>query len=155
MSSFSVPRPLLRRALAPLLALLWLACGGAPKPVSTCMDLVATQDLNLYDGQAHALSVYVYPLRSTGDFQRLTADEILGGGAGPGMDPPRQLTVGPGQVTPFQDVFPPMTTHVGIVADYYHRMGESQGERKVTVPAECGKFGGTRLTFAANGIQTQ
>lgn len=155
MSPFAAHRPLLRRALALSIGLFWLACGGAPKPVSTCMDLVATQDLNLYDGQAHALSVYVYPLRSTGDFQRLTADEILGGTTGPGMDPPRQLTVGPGQVMPFEDVFPPMTTHVGIVGDYYHRSGESQGERKVMVPASCKKFGGTRVTFSANGIQTQ
>lgn len=151
----AVRRPAASRALLALGALLAVACGGAPKPVSFCIDIQATQDLNLYDGQAHAVALYLYPLRSTADFQRLTADEILSGASGPGMDPPRQITIGPGQVMPFQDVFPPMTTHVGLVADYYSRMGDFQGKRKVMLPASCGRFGSTRVTLSADGIRTQ
>ena len=35
----------------------------------------------------------------------------------PPCRPANMITVGPGETRPFEDVFPPMTTHVGLVAE--------------------------------------
>jgi type VI secretion system VasD/TssJ family lipoprotein len=147
----------LRRLLptASLLAALLAACGGAPGPVSFCMDLQASTDLNFYNGQPHVVALYIYPLRSQADFQRLTVEELLSEGSAPGMDPPRQITVGPGQTLPFEDTLPPMTTSVGLVADYYYRPGDPEGTRKLVLAAECGRFGRQTVTLSARELTLQ
>ena len=148
--------PRIRRALVLPFALVVLAaCGGAPKPVSFCMEIRATPDLNLYDGQAHAVALYLYPLRSTTDFQRLTVDELLGGATAPGIGPPRQITVAPGQRVPFEETLPPMTTQAGLVADYYRRPGDPEGTRKAVVAADCAMFGRTSVMLSARDMTVQ
>jgi type VI secretion system VasD/TssJ family lipoprotein len=135
-----------------LLPALLAGCGGAPGPVSFCMDVQASSDLNFYDGQPHVVALYIYPLRSQADFQNLTVEELLGEASAPGMDPPRQITVGPGQTLPFEDVLPPMTTSVGLVADYYRRPGDPEGSRKLVLAAECGRFGRQAVTLSAREL---
>lgn len=147
------------RSAVPLLLLLLsqllLACGGAPKPVGFCADFSASQDLNFYDGQAHVVVVYLYPLRSQVDFQRLTPDELLAGAEAPAIDAPRQLTVAPGQSMPFQETLPPMTSHVGVLADYYVRPGEGEGNRKTVLPADCGRFGRSTVLLTAREVKVR
>ncbi len=135
-----------------MLSLVLMACGGTPKPAAFCMDVQATPDLNLYDGQPHVVVLYVFPLKSQSDFQRMTADELLGGATAPGIDPPRQITVAPGQRVPFEETLPPMTTDVGLVADYYRRPGDPEGMRKAVVAADCGMFGRTSVTLSARDM---
>jgi type VI secretion system VasD/TssJ family lipoprotein len=148
------PVPLLRSA-ALLLSLVLVACGGTPKPAAFCMDIQASPDLNLYDGQPHVVVLYVFPLKSQSDFQRLTADELLGGVTAPGIDPPRQITVAPGQRVPFEETLPPMTTQVGLVADYYRRPGDPEGTRRAVVAADCAMFGRTSVTLSAREMAVQ
>ena len=132
-----------------------MACGGTPKPAVFCMEIQASPDLNLYNGQPHVVVLYIFPLKSQSDFERLTADELLGGVTAPGIDAPRQITVAPGQRIPFEETFPPMTTQVGLVADYYRRPGDPEGTRKAVAAAECGMFGKTSVILSARDMTVQ
>lgn len=138
-----------------LLPLLSLACGGGAGPVSFCVNVQASNDLNFYNGQPHVVALYIYPLRSQADFTRLTVEELLSDVTAPGIDPPRQITVSPGQTLPFADTLPPMTTAVGLVADYYRRPGDSEGSRKAVLEASCGRFGKQKVTLSARELAVE
>ena len=75
-------------ALATGLALalgLAVACSGPPKPRDVCLQVLASPNLNLYDGQAHAVTVYLYPLISPLGFEQARVDDLLEGASPPGV----------------------------------------------------------------------
>lgn len=116
------------------------ACASSNKPVEACVIFSASSNLNLYDGQPHALTVYLYPLASSQGFQQANVDDLLGGATPPGvLAPPSPITIAPGEEKrSFEDLFPSQTTEVGVVADYYRAPGDPEGTRTQVVPARCG-----------------
>jgi type VI secretion system VasD/TssJ family lipoprotein len=144
----------MRRRTAALVAGLAFGCGGAPDPVGFCVDIQGARDLNVYDGQAHVVTLYLYALASSQGFRQLTADDLLGGAKPTGMleNEPRTLTVGPGQILAHADTLPPETREIGVVADYYRASGGSAGERKVVLPADCGMLFKPSLVLASSGL---
>jgi type VI secretion system VasD/TssJ family lipoprotein len=119
--------------------LLTLACAsGAPDPVRACLTLEGSENLNLYDGQAHAVTLYLYPLTSKLGFQEASIQDLLEGHQPPGAaGPPVPITIGPGELREFDEPLPPSAAFVGIVADYYRGPGDPEGERRIVVPAKC------------------
>jgi len=127
--------------VAGLLALLCLpACASRSRPTRACVVFSASSNLNLYDGQPHALTVYLYPLASSQGFEQANVDDLLGGATPPGvLAPPSPITIAPGEEKrTFEDLFPSQTTQIGVVADYYRAPGDPEGTRTQVVPARCG-----------------
>jgi predicted component of type VI protein secretion system len=138
----AAPTASLRR-LAAGLALASLACGGSgvPEPLDACLSFTASSNLNLYDGQAHVVTLYLYPLVGTLGFEQASVTDLLEGASPPGVaGPPVAITVGPGEERAMQEAFPATAIYMGIVADYYRGPGDSEGTRRAIVPAKCGWF---------------
>lgn len=137
------------------LALALAACGGGPpRGNRVCLAIQASPNLNLYDGQAHVVVLYLYPLENTLGFDRATVDDLLGsttklaGATGSRLE----LTVGPGQSLTFDETMPPLTSRVGVVADYYRAPGDPEGTRKAVVDAACGSFGKQKLSLSPRDL---
>ena len=124
-------------ALALLLA---TGCASATKPRKGCLKISASPSLNLYDGQPHALTVYLFPLASSMGFEQASVPDLLAGETPPGVvSKPVHLTVAPGEEKRrFEDLFPATTSQLGVVADYYRSPGDPEGTRTQVVPARCG-----------------
>jgi predicted component of type VI protein secretion system len=104
-----------------------------------CLAVQASQNLNLYEGRPHAVTLYLYPLSGGLGFQQMGVDDLLEGATPPGsVGPPVPIAVSPGERREIQETFPPMTDHVGVVADYYRSPGDPEGTRRLIVEAECG-----------------
>lgn len=134
-----------RRALAlGMLAaagLAWVACASTPEPRKVCIRYTASPNLNLYDGQPHAVTVYLYPLATTAGFEQASVEDLLEGATPPGVaSSPVHFPVSPGQEGRFEDLFPGTTAQIGVVADYYRAPGDAEGTRRQVVPAKCGFF---------------
>lgn len=132
------------------------ACGGGPGPQEACLRFDSSPNLNLYDGQPHVVTLYIYPLSSTAGFQRATIDDLLGGATPYGvLGKPVHLTIAPGEVArEFEDLFPMETTHVGLVADYYRTAGDPEGTRRQVVEAKCGR-GKPKVTLSTKDMYVQ
>jgi type VI secretion system VasD/TssJ family lipoprotein len=141
-------------SLALLLALA-TACGGAkmPEPREVCLEVQASPNLNLFDGQAHAVTIFLYPLVSPLGFQQASVQDLLDGASPPGVAaPPVSITVGPGEQRSFQEAFPQTSTYMGIVVDYYRRPNDPQGSRRAVVPATCGWFSTPTITLSPQDL---
>ncbi len=127
---------------AAMLAGLALGCATPQTEKKACLVLQPTETLNLYDGQPHSLTVFIYPLSSVEGFEQTHPDDLLAGARPAGViAPPMPFTVEPGELErTFQDLFPAETTHLGVIADYYRAPGDPEGERRRVVPARCGIF---------------
>lgn len=123
-----------------------LATSCATSTVSTtrkaCVVFLPTETLNLYDGQPHSLTLFIYPLSSIEGFEQTHPDDLLAGARPSGVvAPPVPFTIDPGEdERTFQELFPAETTHVGVIADYERAPGEAEGLRRRVVPARCGIF---------------
>lgn len=128
---------------------LGLACaGGAPEPTRACLTFQGSPNLNLYDGQPHAVTLYLYPLTGTLGFEQASVQDLLEGQSPPGAaGPPVSLTVAPGEKIDFDQSLPPSAQYLGIVADYYRAPGDSEGRRRAVVPAKCGLFSTQRISL--------
>jgi len=128
---------------------LTLACaGGAPEPVQACLTLEGSENLNLYDGQAHAVTLYLYPLNSKLGFEEASIQDLLEGNEPAGsVGKPVPITIGPGEQREFNHALPPSAAFVGIVADYYRGPGDPEGERRIVVPAKCSFLRTKRITL--------
>lgn len=118
-----------------------LACGGsgAPEPRRACINVEASPNLNLYDGQAHAVTLYLYPLVGTLGFEQASVSDLLEGASPPGVAGPRvPVTVSPSEERSFEEAFPETAVYMGIVADYYRGPNDAEGSRRAVVPARCG-----------------
>ena len=134
-----------------------LGCGGggAPKPRGACIGVVASPNLNLYDGQAHAVTLYLYPLTGTLGFEQASVQDLLEGHSPPGAaGPPVSLTVGPGEQLEFEEALPPSAVYVGIVADYYRAPGDPEGRRRAVVPAKCSLLSTQRISLLPQELAT-
>lgn len=121
------------------LALLAHGCASASAPKKACLSISVVETLNLYDGQPHPLTLYIYPLSSVEGFEQTGADDLLSGARPAGvLAPPLPITVEPGeQKLGVQELFPFDTHHIGVVADYYRAPGDAEGSRSAVVPARC------------------
>jgi type VI secretion system VasD/TssJ family lipoprotein len=140
--------------LALLLALA-TACGGAkmPAPREVCLEVQASPNLNLFDGQAHAVTIFLYPLVSPLGFQQASVQDLLDGASPPGVAAPRvSITVGPGEQLPFQEAFPQTAIYMGIVVDYYRGPNDPEGSRRAVVPATCGWFSSPTITLSPQDL---
>jgi type VI secretion system VasD/TssJ family lipoprotein len=128
-------------------------CSSVPKPERACLEFRASPNLNLYDGQAHALTVYLFPLASSVGFERTPPEDLLGGATPPGvLGGAVHLTIAPGEEErEFEDLFPASTAQIGVVADYYRAPGDPEGTRMQVVPARCG-WRTPELTLTAKDI---
>lgn len=140
--------------LALVLALV-TACGGAkmPEPREVCLEVQASPNLNLFDGQAHAVTIFLYPLISPLGFQQASVQDLLDGASPPGVaGPPVSITVGPGERRSFQEAFPQTSAYMGIVVDYYRGPSDPEGSRRAVVPATCGWFSSPTITLSPQDL---
>jgi len=99
----------------------------------------ASENLNLFDGDPHPLTVYVYPLSSSAGFKQINVENLLEGERPAGViAPPVPITISPGEERQFQEMFPTGTIQLGILADYYREPADPEGRRTQVVPARCG-----------------
>ena len=131
-----------------------LACGGgATEPVRACLTVEASPNLNLYEGQAHAVTLYLFPLTGTLGFEQAGVPDLIGGLNPPGSAGPAiPITVAPGEKRAFEEALPPTAVHVGIVVDYYRDAGDEEGTRRIVVPAHCGWFSTTRVALSPHDV---
>lgn len=139
--------------LAALCGGLGACAGGAPEPARACLTVQASPNLNLYEGQAHAVTLYLFPLTGTLGFEQASVPELIGGLTPPGAaGSPIPITVAPGEKREFEEALPPAAVHVGIVADYYRDAADEEGVRRVIVPAQCGWFSETHVTLSPHDV---
>ena len=128
------------------------SCGSTPEPVEACLDIQASPSLNLYDGYPHAVTLYIYPLKSALGFRQMAVGDLLEGAPLPNGEGARvPITISPGEVRSLAETFAPSTTHVGIVVDYYRAPGDPEGTRKLIVGARCGR-GRPSLTLSPRNV---
>lgn len=143
------PRSLLA-PLAVLVALCGSGCaGGAQEPTRACLTIESSENLNLYDGQPHAVTLYFYPLSGQQGFRQASVQDLLEGHMPSDAlgQKPIPMTIGPGEAEIFDQPLSPSASYVGVVADYYRAPGDPEGKYKTVVPAECGWFGTTTITL--------
>jgi type VI secretion system VasD/TssJ family lipoprotein len=114
-------------------------CASNTKPKGACAVFYASENLNLYEGEPHPITVYVYPLSSQAGFVQANVEDLLEGELPTGvMAPPVPITVAPGEERFFKEVFPADVIQLGILADYYRADGDPEGSRTVVVKVRCG-----------------
>lgn len=130
------------------------ACAGSYKPREVCLVIEATQSLNLYDGQAHALNLLIYPLTGPAAFNEASVDALVSGrGIEGAAGPAISVMMSPGEVREVREVFPAGTTTVGLVADYYQAGMESPGTRRLLVTGKCSMFGSEKIMLTARDLR--
>lgn len=122
-----------------LLAAPSLGCVSRSKSKKACALFQASGDLNLYDGEPHSITVYIYALSSSEGFERTSVSDLLEGELPSGvLKPPVPVTVSPDEKRAFEEMFPAETSQLGLLADYYRAPGDPEGTRTLVVPARCG-----------------
>jgi type VI secretion system VasD/TssJ family lipoprotein len=137
-------RSSVRVATLPVAALacatLWDS-NGVPEPRRACLDVEASLNLNLHDGRAHSLTLYLYPLAGTLGFEQASVADLLDGATPPDVAGPRvPITVSPGEKRSLEETFPPPAVRMGILADYHRGPNDAEGARRAVVPIRCGWF---------------
>lgn len=119
-----------------------VGCTSTSAPKKACLVIEPTETLNLYDGQPHPLTLFIYPLSSVEGFLQAHPDALLAGARPAGvLAPPVPVTVEASELErTFQEFVPAETTHLGVIADYYRAADDPEGERQRVVPARCGIF---------------
>jgi type VI secretion system VasD/TssJ family lipoprotein len=119
-----------------------VGCATSSAPKKACLVVEPTETLNLYDGQPHSLTIYIYPLAGPEAFEQTHPDDLLAGARPAGViAPPVPFTIEPSEAErTFQELFPTETTHLGVIADYERAPGDPEGIRSQVVPARCGIF---------------
>jgi type VI secretion system VasD/TssJ family lipoprotein len=106
--------------------------GGGSEPERLCLELDASKELNLFDGQPHVVVVHFYPLENATAFQATDVRDLIRGAKPAGLaGEPWQTVALPGQKLKLTEPLPKNATQLGIVADYYH------GPSRVIVPTKC------------------
>jgi len=106
--------------------------GSSAEPERLCLEIDASKELNLFDGQPHVVVLHFYPLENATAFQATDVRDLIRGAKPAGVAGESWQTVAlPGQKLKLTEPLPPKTTQLGIVADYYH------GPSRVIVPTKC------------------
>ncbi|MBK7949155.1 MAG: type VI secretion lipoprotein TssJ [Deltaproteobacteria bacterium] len=131
-----------------------IACANdALKPRETCLTIKARASLNLYDGEAHALNLLLFPLAGATTFQETTVDDLLKNERIEGATGrPISLMVRPSEKREFREMLPPGTQFVGLVADFYQAGLDSPGNRRALVPARCKRFGTVKIVLTGRDL---
>jgi type VI secretion system VasD/TssJ family lipoprotein len=123
----------------------------APAARGICLQLEASPRVNLHDGEAHAVVVYLLPLRSTAGFLEAEPAALLGGAAVPGQSGAgADWTLLPREVREIREPVQEGTQFVGVVADF------SRGPRRVALALGCGPDGKPRrVSLLAGEIELE
>jgi type VI secretion system VasD/TssJ family lipoprotein len=106
--------------------------GSSAEPQRLCLEIQASKELNLFDGQPHVVVVRFYPLDNATAFQATDVRDLVRGAKPAGLaGEPWQTVALPGQKLKVTEPLPKSATQLGIVADYYH------GPSRVIVPSQC------------------
>jgi type VI secretion system VasD/TssJ family lipoprotein len=117
-----------------------------PAPRGVCLQLEASPRVNLYEGEAHAVVVYLFPLRSSDAFQDAEPAELLSGADVPGQSgPSADWTLLPGEVREIREPVQDGTERLGLIADF------SRGPRRVLLQVGCGREGRPRIVRLLSG----
>lgn len=131
---------------------LLLACGDRTVR-DVCLTIRSGPDLNRYDGQAHVVALYFFPLETSAGFRQTPVEDLLAGNRPPGaLAEPISLTVGPREARDWTEPFPALANEIGVVADFYRAPGDPEGTRKQVVPADCGRLGRPTLLLATSDL---
>jgi type VI secretion system VasD/TssJ family lipoprotein len=115
------------------------------RPPRTCARIVASPNLNLYEGEPHVVVLYFYPLQSETAFQESDLRDLIAGEKPAGLTGERwEATVLPGETLLLDEPLPRDTSQLGIVADYY------RGPSRVVLSGRCAS---ERLVLSATGLQ--
>ena len=133
--------------------LLASACSSSVSELrEACLLVEASPSLNLYDGQAHALKLLLYPLTTPTGFRQATIEDLVQGRSVDGMTgSPIPVVISPGEVRELREPFPGQTEWVGVVADYYQE-GDEPGNRRAVVPAGCSLISTEEIALAARDL---
>ena len=129
-------------------------CGaGSLRPREVCILIEAGPSLNLYDGEAHALNLLIYPLTGPAAFREASVDDLvsahgIAGAAGPAIS----VMLSPGEVREVREAFPPATAYVGVVANYYQGGFDNPGNRRAVIEGRCSLFGTDKVTLTARDL---
>jgi type VI secretion system VasD/TssJ family lipoprotein len=152
-SRAGVARLLSAAGVVLLAAVLGLGCASNSKPRKACAVFYASENLNLYDGEPHPITVYMYPLSSPAGFEQASAADLLEGKKPPGvLAPPVPITVSPSEKRTFEELFPAETTRIGVLADYYRAPSDPEGTRTRVVKAKCGWFSKPKLILSPKDV---
>lgn len=131
---------MIRSVAAMLCVFVCQSCNSTPKPVEACLNIQASPNLNLYDGNPHAVTLYLYPLKSALGFQQMAVDDLLEGASIPNGEGTRvPVTINPGEARSLTETYSPATRFIGVIVDYYRAPGDPEGARKLIVEASCGR----------------
>ena len=138
-------------AIVGAIAMLAMGCAGGPKPSEICLSLVASPNLNRFDGESHVVVVFFYPLQNVSAFNTTEPSDLLSGVNPPGLTgDPWEVTVYPGEIKKLEEQLPRDTAFLGLIADYYN------GPSRTVVEAECAKIGGgARIILTSNDLQAE
>ncbi len=127
-------------------------CAGRPKPAEVCLSLVASSNLNRFDGQAHVVVVSFFPLQNVSAFNTTDPADLLQGEKPPGLTgDPWEVTLYPDEIRTLEEKLPADTVFVGLVADFY------RGPSRTVVEASCPTLGlgGTKIVLSSNDLQVE
>ncbi len=117
-----------------------LVCLGCKSAAfsEACIEFEANPNLNLFDGQPHPATLFLYPLNQRLGFEQTGVNDLLEGKDPPGKVAERvPMVVNPGERRAIEEPFPDTTVFIGIVVDYYRAPGSQEGSRKVVLEAKC------------------
>lgn len=153
LTSSAAPARLAAAALFLVLPYLASGCGSNPlRPREACLVVEASPSLNLYDGQAHALNLLLYPLTGPTGFEQASIEDLVGGRGVDGLaGPPISVMMSPGEIREVRELFPATTAFLGVVADYYQG-GETSGNRRALIGASCSLFSSQKIALSARDL---
>lgn len=144
--------PLVLLAALSCLALV-LGCRSPLKPREVCLLIEAGPSLNLYDGEAHALNLLIFPLTGPAAFREASVDDLVSGrGIDGAAGAAISVMLSPGEIREVREAFPPATTSVGLVANYYRGSFEKAGNRRAIVAGRCSWFRGDKIMLTARDL---
>lgn len=134
--------------------LILAACAGSSfKPREACLVIEASPSLNLYDGEAHALNLFIYPMTGIAVFHESSIDDLVAGKTvGGTTGPPLSVMISPGEVREFREAFSPGTSVIGVVADYYQAGMELPGNRRGVVQGKCSFFRSDKIVLTSRDL---
>jgi len=130
--------------------------GGALSPREGCLTFEAGPSLHLYDGEAHALNVLIFPLIGPSAFEQASLDSLIAqqsvdGATGPALS----VMLSPGEVREIREIFPGTTEYLGVVANYYQGGNDNSGNpgnRRAVVVGKCSMFGSDTIKLTARDL---